>query len=415
MKRYISLLLLFMLSVAGAFAQGGGSLSQSARAEIDRMMNSAIQEGAFPGGQLVVGDSSGIVYSNAYGYTDYSKRERVTSDMVYDLASCTKVLSTTLAIMKLVDSGALTLDAKVGDLISRYSDAPFRDLTLKQLLRHSTGFKPVLPVVFSLVHAADSTTTLLKSRRDSLHPFIYDRGLWSAGEIAYDTTYVSSTPREGYTKVTDKIFLAPCYSERVDTMVYVAFVEERVGSYKYSDVNFLLLQQMVECAAMQPLDNFVAEIYRSMGVDNIGYMPQRWTSIDKIPPTECDMLFRRDTVRGYVHDEMASALGGVAGHAGLFASAESVAALCAMFLRGGEYNGERIIEEETLELFTSESLGGKVFRGLGFDKMNPDTTPYSGKSYGHSGFTGTYFWCDPESNRYLVILTNRVHPTRTIK
>lgn len=394
---------------------GRGSLPESRRSAIDRAITGAISSKVFPGAQVVVGDSTGVVYSNCYGYSDYSKREAITMDEVYDLASCTKVLSTTVAIMRLMDEGALKLDMTVGGIIDRFSDSPFKSLTLRQLLTHTTGFKPVLPIVYSLVHSADSTVSLTSSKARATHPYYFDRNLYVCQNIEYDTTYIALKPAEGYLQICENLFIDSRYSQKMDSMIYAAFQAEKRGSYRYSDVNFYLLQQIVECVSMKSLDRLVAEIYQEMGLESIGYLPLKWKERSLIAPTECDMLFRRDTLRGYVHDEMASVLGGVAGHAGLFGNAECVAAMCQMFLKGGEYNGKRILSKEIVEKFTSAALSGRVFRGLGFDKMNPATSVYSSESYGHTGFTGTYFWVDPAANRFLVILTNRVHPSRSNK
>lgn len=408
--------LLILVSLFGVLRlwagdEGVGTLPDSNRTAIDKIMTTAIAQKAFPGGQIVIGDGSGVIYSQSYGYLDYSKESAVSSDNIYDLASCTKVLATTVATMKLIDDGELTLDSKLGDLVGRFKDTPLANFTLKSLLSHTTGMKASVSVARSLVYP-DSGEVLLKGARSATHSYQVDSKLFANKHINYDTTYISLEPREGYRQLCEKLYINSSYNDYLDSLILESYQPQRKGVYRYSDLNFYLLQQMVECASMQSLDSYVAKIYQQMGLKRIGFTPMAWSRREEVAPTECDMLLRRDTVRGFVHDEMAAVLGGVSGHAGLFARGEDVAMLCTMLLGGGEYNGERILSKEVVEQFTAAALKGRVFRGLGFDKMNPQTTDYSGESYGHTGFTGTYFWVDPESDRYLVILTNRVHPTR---
>ena len=152
-----------------------------------------------------------------------------------------------------------------------------------------------------------------------------------------------------------------------------------------------------------------------MGLGSIGYKPLGWCDIENIAPTEYDLLMRRRTIRGYVHDEMSASLGGVCGNAGLFANGRDVASLCQMFLSGGKWRGMQIIKPEVINLFTSEQMSpsSRVNRGLGFDKLKRE--PYGAASYGHTGFTGTYFWCDPSLDLYAVLLTNGVYPSRIQK
>ncbi len=420
MKTRLLLLLMAMFGGLCVHAEGTESpkkatLPESSRQIIDRMIESEIATKAFPGAQVVVGDDTGIIYSKSYGYTDYSKKEAITSEHIYDLASCTKVLASTIAVMRLIDRGEITLNTRLAERVDRYKDTPIGDLSLKRMLSHTTGLAPVIPVVRSLVHPADSNISLMSARATANHPYIYDKGLYTCRNVVYDTRYIASSAEDGFIEVNEGMYISSSYSMVMDSLILDSYTPSRLGRYRYSDLNFFLIQQMVECTAMKGLDEYIGELYDQMGISNLGFSPLKWKPREMVAPTECDMLFRQDTVRGYVHDEMAAVLGGVAGHAGLFGNAESVAALCTMLLANGEYNNTRVLQKETIAEFTRNAIAGNAYRGLGFDKMNPSSSPYSAESFGHTGFTGTYFWVDPHSKRYLVILTNRVHPSRSNK
>jgi CubicO group peptidase (beta-lactamase class C family) len=145
----------------------------------------------------------------------------------------------------------------------------------------------------------------------------------------------------------------------------------------------------------------------------MGYNPTKWTSKDAIIPTEIDNFFRRDTIQGYVHDEAAAILGGVSGNAGLFANAKSISVICQMLLNNGKYQGKQILKSKVIKQFTKSPLAKEgIYRGLGFDKRKPDEF-YQKNHFGHTGFTGTFFFINPDNNRFLIVLTNRVNPTRT--
>lgn len=213
------------------------------------------------------------------------------------------------------------------------------------------------------------------------------------------------------------MYLSPDYQLKIDTLINKAYDPAKYGSYAYSDLNFYYLQKIVEHATSTPLDDYVAEIYKRMNLNDIGYLPKLWADIKNVAPTEFDALFRRDTVRGDVHDEFAAVSGGVGGHAGLFATAEALSGICQMFINYGiAANGEMIVDSSTIERFSQpKRYASGSIRALGFDKLDPNKSAYSYESYGHTGFTGTYFWIEPVKGYYVIFLTNRVHPTRANK
>ncbi len=384
---------------------------------LDRFIERAIAERYFPGAQIVVGSSDEIIYSQSYGYFDYSERESVDHSTLYDLASCTKVLATTLAAMTLIDEERLSLSTTIGECIQLSDTLAFGDVTVENLLLHDSGFLPGVSATKSLVRPTEEGVSLFERRKSETNPYMYDRGFYVARDIEYDPTYIHPYPRFGDVHILNDIYLDRGYLIKLDSLISAAYRPALYGKHKYSDLNFYHLQKIIEKRTEMPLDSYIKLIYNKMGLSQIGFNPLEWSTTERITPTEYDPLFRRDTIRGSVHDELASLQGGVAGNAGLFGTAEAVAQICAMFLRGGvDYNGRRIVKSETIELFTTTHRydSGSV-AALGFTKVENEKLPYTITSYGHTGFTGTYFWIDPERDLYLVLLTNAIHPSRTTR
>ena len=192
------------------------------------------------------------------------------------------------------------------------------------------------------------------------------------------------------------------------------------GKYRYSCLNFMLLKEVVENVAGTDLNFYLQQnFYDKLGATTTTFQPLKYMSVDVISPTENDPFFRKQHIRGYVHDEGAALFGGISGNAGLFSNANDLAKLYQMWLNGGEYGGERFLSEKTVELFT-KTKSSISRRGLGFDKPDPKNSKYSPTSpgapisvYGHTGFTGTSFWIDPDNNIIYIFLSNRVNPTRS--
>lgn len=384
--------------------------------KIDLYLTRGVNIKAYPGAQLVIGTKSGTLYSHNYGKFTYDNSRNVTDSDLYDLASCTKIMSTTLGLMRLVSNNKLSLDATLGALVPRYNNTQVSHLTLKSLLTHTTGMKAFIAISRMVVEPADSTIKLFTYKKDEAHPYLVDINTYAARNIRYRSEYITTTPDSTTKPISGRLFINPCFNSVLDTAVINAYNPLRSGKYRYSDLNFYFLQQIIEQQTGTTLDKYVATIYDELNIQDIGYNPLEWKPKSYIAPTEWDGMFRRDTIQGYVHDEFAAALGGISGNAGLFSNASSMGVICQMFLNRGFYNGKQIIRPEVVDLFTKSQIpGSSVFRGLGFDKQNPAGSPYSSASYGHTGFTGTYFWVDPELDIYVILLTNRVYPTRTNK
>ena len=377
---------------------------------IDSMMTNALEKGFFPGAQIIVGNKDAVFISKNYGFQDYSKKQPVKSDDVYDLASMSKVLGATLVTMRLVGEDKIKLTDKVGDLVEVYKNTPISNLTLFELLTHTSGLKASITFYQSLLSTPDGSPLLSKEKSD-VYPDLFDT-MYVNKNIVYDANYLSFTPKENWVQIYKNMWLNPEFYKTVYEQISTANTNTR-GKYVYSDLNLLLVKQMIEAKTGLKLDELTKEIYTELGISKIGYNPLKWTSLENVTPTELDNFFRKDTIRGYVHDEAAAIFGGVSGNAGLFANAQSISVICQMLLNDGKYQGKEILKAKVVKEFTNSPLAKQgIYRGLGFDKRKPDEF-FKANDFGHTGFTGTFFFMNPDTNRFLIILTNRVNPTRT--
>lgn len=379
-------------------------------AYIDSMMQNALKKGFFPGAQIIVGTGDFNLISKNYGYHDYTKKQLVKTDDVFDLASMSKVLGATLATMRLVGENKIKLTDRVGEIVPFYKNTAIADLTLFELLTHTSGLTPSITFYQSLLSTPDGSP-LLSNQQSENYPDLFDT-MYVNKNIVYDANFLSFTPKENWVQVYKNMWLNPEFYKTVYDRIAVANTHPR-GKYLYSDLNLLLVKQMIETKTGKKLDQLTNEIYNELGISKIGYNPLKWTSIKNVMPTEVDNFFRKDTIKGYVHDEAAAIFGGVSGNAGLFANAESIAVICKMLMNNGNYKGKQILKAKVVKEFTDSPLAKEgIYRGLGFDKRKPDEF-FKANDFGHTGFTGTFFFMNRDTNRFLIILTNRVNPTRT--
>jgi len=377
---------------------------------IDSMMTNALEKGFFPGAQIIVGNKDAVFISKNYGFQDYSKKQPIKSDDVYDLASMSKVLGAALVTMRLVGEDKINLKDKVGDVVEIYKNTPIADLNLFELLTHTSGLKASITFYQSLLSTPDGSPLLSKEKSD-VYPNLFDT-MYVNKNMVYDANYLSFTPKENWVQIYKNMWLNPEFYKTVYEQISTANTNTR-GKYVYSDLNLLLVKQMIEAKTGLKLDELTKEIYTELGISKIGYNPLKWTSEENVTPTELDNFFRKDTIRGYVHDEAAAIFGGVSGNAGLFANAQSISVICQMLLNDGKYQGKEILKAKVVKEFTNSPLAKEgIYRGLGFDKRKPDEF-FKANDFGHTGFTGTFFFMNPDTNRFLIILTNRVNPTRT--
>lgn len=405
--RCLVLLLLFMPPLHGA------ELPRSVQRTLDSLIEGGLAIKAFPGAALAVGDRSGILYEQTYGNHDYTGQQPVTEEELFDIASCTKVFSTTFVLMRLYDQGKIAPGQTLAQWLPELAALPVGQLTLQDLLTHTSGLRQ--QVFYNLlVHPLCGR--LFSNVRSEAYPYLVDKNLYMAREVELDTTYLSRGQRPGYRSLCETLSVNPAIDTLILSRISNGYNPQRRGRYNYNDSNFYLLRLVAERAAGRPLEELSAELYRELGCTRTGYRPLEWARANRIMPTEDDYLLRRGLVQGYVHDELAALSNGVGGNAGLFSTAGDLARFCTMIADKGRYDGRQIISPEAIELFTASPLRAQgVYRGLGFDKRGPNSPLGGAGRCGHTGFTGCIFWIDQTQGYYMVFLSNSVHPTRTNK
>ncbi len=360
-------------------------------AEIDALMQEAIAKHATPGGQIIAIYDGQVFYDKAFGRQTYdSASPLIDSNTLYDLASLTKVTATLPALMSLVSADRLDINKRLGDYLPLKAYKDKKQLSLTDILAHRSGLPAFHPFQESFVR---------DGRLDSLYLTIRDRA-------GFDLP------------VAGGLFA----SKAVPVAIYrhINTTPLMTRSYRYSDWGFIYLQQVVEAVSGAPLDRLADSLlYAPLGMAQTGFLPLRRFRVENIAPTENDLYFRKQLLQGYVHDPTAALLGGVAGHAGLFGTATDLAKLLQLYLNNGTYGGERYMDSAVVAQFTSCPFCNKGNRrGLGFDKPepSPDKASPVGRdaslsSYGHSGYTGTFFWVDPQRKLVYIFLSNRVYPS----
>ena len=370
----------------------------SVNAKVDSIVTNGIENEAFPGAQILVAEKGNIIFHKAYGYHTYDSIQPVALNDIYDLASVTKILGPLPALMKLVEQGKLDLDAP----FSTYWE-PWRrrkdkkDITLREILAHQAGLEPY--IVF--------LSKVLKKNGQLKNRFVKTSKINRFENEAYDGLYVKNR-----------------FNRKMYRMINRSEVSED-KKYRYSGLTFLIFPELIEQITGVPYEKYVTEnFYKPVGAKTLGFLPMKKGFSNKIVPTEVDTLYRNTLTQGWVHDENASLLGGISGNAGLFGAATDLAKMMQLYAQFGNFNGNRLLSEEVVQEFIQiQYPANENRRGLGFDKplIENDTLPLSeaypapevsAKSFGHSGFTGTFVWADPENQLVYIFLSNRVYPTR---
>lgn len=402
-------------------------------ARVDSIMAQALAAGATPGGQVLIARRGVVVLRKSYGYQENTAAAQlpiatlssgglasaagnfrsepgsavgapgqpgagatrpptprlVQNTDVYDLASLTKVLAATPALLKLQEQGKFSPDSTLGQFFPFLQKTDKASLNMRDVLTHQAGLPAWIPFWKALAKA-DGTLRHRWFRADSSarFPLPVARGLWGSRKLpAYIYARIGAAP------LTTK------------------------PGYVYSDLSFYLYPDLVQRRSGQSFETFLAkQVYRPLGT-GLHFQPRHHFLESRIVPTEYDSLFRRQLLHGYVDDEGAALLGGVSGHAGLFGSANDVAHLAQAYAWGGRYGGQQLFKTELLADYTRCQFCPTNRRALAFDRPGSppagNTAPgASASSFGHSGFTGTYFWVDPEKELVVIVLTNRLNPSR---
>ena len=354
---------------------------------INLLAQEMISEYGSPGGQVLVVKEGKVVFEKNYGYLTYDSLIPVQSHTLYDLASLTKVTATLLATMKLHQEGLLQLDSTLGFYLTSFKETNKSNITIRQLLAHQSGLKSYLPFW-----------------KRSLDGDFVDAFYYKSDED-------EKNDHRSYGYQPDPAMLDSLLGWIQNSPLNT---EEEVP-YVYSDIGFMILHQVIESISGTSMDIFLENnFYQPLGMYSTCFNPLvKGFELYEIAPTEYDYYFRDEQVWGQVHDRNAAVFGGVAGHAGLFSNARDLALLMQMLMQEGNYRSHQFIDPLTLHSFNQQYFSGNR-RGLGWDKpgaYNPNISDHaSSHSYGHTGFTGTMVWADPEQELIFVFLSNRIFP-----
>ncbi|WP_200974777.1 glycoside hydrolase family 3 N-terminal domain-containing protein [Echinicola sp. 20G] len=362
--------------------------------KIDDIINGAIRSKSTPGACVLVAKNGKVVFEKAYGYLDYDRSKVVTTETIYDLASITKVMATTQAIMFLNSRGLIDINRPIGDYLLELNGSNMAKLVIKDIMTHEAGLLPWIPHYTKTINGKE-----------------------------WDQAYYRSQPGPGFNvKVANGMYAMDALPDSVwkwtvDSELRKLPYGKKKYDYKYSDLGMYMLHRLIEKMVNQPMNEFLEQnFYQPLGLYTLTYLPLQKFPIERIAPTENDMIFRHEVIRGTVHDPGAAMYGGVAGHAGLFGTAHDLAVMMQMMLQDGHYGGVNLIDPKTVKQFTKRQ-SKESRRAWGWDKPEPeiDKGGSAGKlasknSFGHTGFTGTAVWADPDNDLIYVFLSNRVYP-----
>ena len=367
--------------------------------KVDSIMTFAIKEEAFPGATVLVAKDNKIIFHQAYGFHTYDSIQPVDPMDIYDLASVTKIMGPLPALMKLHDEGNLDLDAPFSTLWPKWKNRKDKkDITIREVFAHQAGLVPYIIFLQEVMKKNGS----LKTR------------------------FVRTSPNQRFgTRAYANIYIKDRFKNKIYRQINRSKVSD-IKKYKYSGLTFLLYPEIISKLTNTDYETYLTQnFYAPLGATTLGFNPKTKNYSNKIVPTEIDTLFRHELTKDWVHDENAALLGGVSGNAGLFASATDLAKMMQMYMNYGRYGGKRYLSEATVREFTKVQYPeNENRRGLIFDKPDlnnqeltlADSYPApsaSPDSFGHSGFTGTFVWADPQTQLVYIFLSNRVYPSRT--
>lgn len=374
---------------------------------VDSVIYSAIRQKAMPGCVVYMAKDNKVFFHKAYGYFTYDSLRPVSTHDLYDLASVTKIAATTPAIMKLYEADELKLNAHLSRYIPSLRKSNKGKLTLTDVLTHQAGLQPIIDIYSNVLLTENRQSSRKNGKQNSV------RYVGWKPEIFSNTASVTHPMQ-----VASKMYISSTWKDTVLKLIKESPLLPR-KEYMYSDIGFILLHRVVEGIIERPMELWLDSLfYRPLGASTLTFLPLQKFPVERIAPTEIDTFFRKQTLQGTVHDPVAALMGGVAGHAGLFGSANDLGKYMHLLVNKGTYGGIHYFDSITLNLFTSApylSTGNR--RGLGFDKPQPDTAKVSPvsrfcshSSFGHTGFTGTMAWADPQYGFVFIFLSNRTYP-----
>ena len=365
-------------------------ISDTAFARVDSIAIEGIKAGAYPSCQIVAAKDGKVVYRKSFGYFTYYDKEKVNNRSLYDIASITKIAASTYGLMYLDDHHEFSLDSTLGFYLNDLTKGTvYAKLNMRDIVTHQARLIPWIPFY---------TKTLVNGYPDT--------SLYSIESKGNKTAVVAN-----------HLYLNKNYEDTMYKIIVSKPLRRRSG-YKYSDLAFYFAKRIIEKQTGKQLEDFVMDnLYAPMGLTTMGYNPWKRFDLSRIVPTELDDYFRHRLIHGHVHDMGAAMMGGVGGHAGVFSDATDLAGYMQMLLNGGVYGGKRYLSKKVIKEYTACQFCPKNRRGAGFDKPvvdgegGPASPLVSKSSYGHTGFTGTIAWADPEKGINYVFLSNRVYPS----
>jgi len=365
-------------------------LSDSVFYKVDSIAESAIKIKAIPGCQIIYAKDGKVIYNKNFGYHTYQKKEKVTSDDIYDIASVTKVVATTVSLMHLNEEGKIDITKKLSKYLTELKHTDKKGVYINDILSHQAGLHPWIP--------------------------FYKKTLDKDGNLRKDL-YLEHPTDDFSIKVAPGIFLRKDYIDTIyQTIIDTALYKEK--KYKYSDLGFYWMSKLIKQSTGTNIDKYVDTLYyKPLGMNNTMYNPWRFKKLSLVP-SENDIIYRKQIIKGYVNDQGAAMLGGVSGHAGVFSNTNDLVKMGQLLLNKGHYGGDIYFSSQTLDIFNkSYSIKQNNRRALGFDKpklksqdVGPTCKSASSKSFGHTGFTGTFLWIDPQNNSIYIFISNRTFP-----
>lgn len=387
---------------------------------IDSLVQAAIGQKIMPGCQIVAVKNGTVFFNKCYGRFTYDKQaHQVQENDLYDLASVTKITASVPALMQLEDASQLNIEHKLSTYWPPLRETNKKDITFMEALSHIARLQPCINFYFNTLTTPEGDKALYKTKKDATHTLFIGSDTYLHKQTRRKDGYYTSSPDSlHHVQVAANLYALDAFRDSIFDMIGDSKLLA-TRTYKYSDLSYYYVWRIVERLTGEPMQDYLARtLYTPIGASTMGYLPLKRFKAGRIAPTEDDTYFRHQLLQGYVHDPGAALLGGVCGHAGLFASANDLAKIMQMYLNGGTYGGVRYLSEERIQFYTSAHFQAQSNRrGIGFDRPLEKYTPagpvcegVSQKSFGHSGFTGAYTWADPESGLLFVFLCNRLYP-----
>lgn len=421
------------IPLAGIFTDGAGvtinpqrpreyspedlGMDSSTLARIDSIAEEGIRNGAFPGCHVLILRNGLSVYDKCFGKHTYKGNRQTTENDIYDLASLTKTAATLLAVMKLYDEGRFGLTDRISEYLPYLRNTDKSQITVQDLLFHESGLPAYLPFYEEAIDQKSCKGGLFRKKPDAKHSIKVGTNLYACTDISYKPEWITSDCSAEYPlQVSDNLFIREEFRQEILRKIVETPLKKK--SYRYSCLNFMLLKELVETLAKIPMDKYLDSVfYKPMGLLHTSFLPLKKFSKEQIVPTVERDFLRGGILQGFVQDEAAAFMGGVSGNAGLFSTAHDIACIFQMLLDKGVYDSHRYLTRATCELFTSLKAKGSR-RGLGFDKPDTEDTQNSpcaaeapASVFGHTGFTGTAAWTDPDNGLVFIFLCNRTYPT----